>query len=105
MAKKLKAIVAKGRGKLPEVDAPESVKLMWRRVAEHVISRPQFRRWGTGYGGYGFGNNSSSEPIRNWQEEYHDEKGFGGTHFETRYWVKKKWTDFNCTTNCMKVSD
>ncbi|NIU82165.1 MAG: aldehyde ferredoxin oxidoreductase, partial [Candidatus Thorarchaeota archaeon] len=23
---------------------------------------------------------------------------------ETRFWVKKKWADFNCTTNCMKVS-
>jgi aldehyde:ferredoxin oxidoreductase len=24
--------------------------------------------------------------------------------FETRYWVKKLWADFNCTTSCMKLS-
>jgi aldehyde:ferredoxin oxidoreductase len=40
----------------------------------------------------------------NWQEEWHDEKSIGGPMFETRFWVKKKWSDFNCTTSCMKVS-
>jgi aldehyde:ferredoxin oxidoreductase len=59
---------------------------------------------GTGYAGYAVGADTSSEPIRNWQEEWHDEKSFGGPMFETKFWVKKKWADFNCTTNCMKVS-
>ncbi len=103
-SKNLKAIVAKGRGRMPAPDAPEASKLLWKRTHEHLIARKQFRRWGTGYGGFSFGNNTSSEPIRNWQEEWHDEKSIGGPMFETRYWVKKKWTDFNCTTNCMKVS-
>ena len=89
---------------MPRPNAPEAAKLIWRRTHEHLIARTQFRRWGTGYGGYSFGNNTSSEPIRNWQEEWHDEKSIGGPMFETRFWVKKKWTDFNCTTNCMKVS-
>jgi aldehyde:ferredoxin oxidoreductase len=62
------------------------------------------RRWGTGYGGYGTGNESSSEPVRNWQEEWHDEKSMGGPKFENKFWVKKKWADYGCTTNCMKVS-
>jgi aldehyde:ferredoxin oxidoreductase len=103
-SKRLKAIVAKGRGRMPAVDAPEAAKLLWRRSHEYLIARSGFRRQGTGYGGYGFGNNTSSEPIRNWQEEWHDEKSFGGPMFETRFWVKKKWSDWNCTTNCMKVS-
>jgi aldehyde:ferredoxin oxidoreductase len=103
-SKNLKAVVAKGRGRMPTVDAPEAAKLLWRRSHEHLIARSGFRRQGTGYGGYGFGNNTSSEPIRNWQEEWHDERSFGGPMFETRFWVKKKWSDWNCTTNCMKVS-
>jgi aldehyde:ferredoxin oxidoreductase len=103
-SKNLKAIVAKGRGRMPAVDAPEAAKLLLKKTHEHLIARSGFRRQGTGYGGYGFGNNTSSEPIRNWQEEWHDERSFGGPMFETRFWVKKKWSDWNCTTNCMKVS-
>jgi aldehyde:ferredoxin oxidoreductase len=103
-SKNLKAVVAKGRGKLPEVDAPEAVKQLWKRTHEYLMAKTMFRRHGTGYAGYAVGAETSSEPIRNWQEEWHDEKSFAGTRFETRYWVKKKWADFNCTTNCMKVS-
>jgi aldehyde:ferredoxin oxidoreductase len=103
-SKNLKAIVAKGRGMIPKVDAPESVKLLWKDVHKGLINRGSFRRQGTGYGGYATGASSSSEPVRNWQEEWHDEKQFGGPYFETRFWVKKKWADFNCTVNCMKVS-
>jgi aldehyde:ferredoxin oxidoreductase len=103
-SKNLKAIVAKGRGMIPKVDAPEAVKLLWRNVHQGLISRTGMRRTGTGYGGYGTGFGSSSEPVRNWQEEWHDEKSLGGPMFETRFWVKKKWADHNCTVNCMKVS-
>jgi len=103
-SKNLKAIVAKGRGALPEVDAPEAVKALWKRAHEHLISRDSFRRQGTGYAGWSTGATMSSEPVRNWQEEWHDERSYGGPMFETRYWVKKYWADFNCTTNCMKVS-
>jgi aldehyde:ferredoxin oxidoreductase len=103
-SKNLKAVVAKGRGKLPEVDAPEAVKLLWKKTHEHLMGRTAMRRQGTGYAGYSVGADTSSEPVRNWQEEWHDEKSFGGPMFETKFWVKKKWADFNCTTNCMKVS-
>ena len=103
-SKNLKAVVAKGRGPLPKVDAPEATALLWRRTHEILMGRTQFRRVGTGYAGYSVGAETSSEPIRNWQEEWHDEKSFGGPMFEQRFWVKKKWADFNCTTNCMKVS-
>jgi len=77
---------------------------MWKKVHENTISRDGFRRWGTGYAGWSVGAETSSEPVRNWQEEWHDERGFGGPMFETRFWVKKYWADFNCTTSCMKVS-
>jgi aldehyde:ferredoxin oxidoreductase len=103
-SKNLKAIVAKGRGKLPEVDAPEAVKSMWKEIHKHLIAKTDFRREGTAYAGYSVGAETSSEPIRNWQEEWHDEKQYGGPQFENRYWVKKLWADFNCTTNCMKLS-
>ena len=102
-SKKLKAVVAKGRGKLPSVDAPEAVKLLWKRAHQILIGKTEFRRYGTGYAGYEVGADTSSEPIRNWQTEWHDEKSYAGPRFE-QYWVKKKWSDFNCTTNCMKVS-
>jgi aldehyde:ferredoxin oxidoreductase len=103
-SKNLKAVVAKGRGGLPKVDAPEAVKLLWRRTHQILIGRTQFRRHGTGYAGYATGAETSSEPIRNWQEEWHDEKSYAGPRFEDRFWVKKRWADFNCTTSCMKVS-
>ena len=103
-SKNLKAIAAKGRGPLPKVFAPEAVKVLWKKVHERLISRDAFRRQGTGYAGWSVGANTSSEPVRNWQEEWHDERSFGGPMFETRYWVKKYWADFNCTTSCMKIS-
>lgn len=103
-SKNLKALVAKGRNQLPEVDAPETVKLLWRRVHQHLIEQDSFRRQGTGFGGWYFGATMSSEPVKNWQEEWHDERSFSGPMFETQFWVKKYWADFNCTTSCMKVS-
>jgi aldehyde:ferredoxin oxidoreductase len=103
-SKNLKAVVAKGRGGLPKVDAPEAVKLLWRKTHQLLIKDTQFRRHGTGYAGYEVGAKTSSEPIRNWQEEWHDEKSYAGPRFEDRFWVKKRWADFNCTMNCMKVS-
>jgi len=57
-----------------------------------------------GYGGYSVGAHASSEPVRNWQEEWHDEKRFGGPKFDFRYWVKRYWSDFNCAGSCMKLA-
>src|SRR4030042_4034473 len=67
-SKNLKAVVAKGRGGLPKVSAPEAVKLLWRKTHQILIGRTQFRRHGTGYAGYSVGAETSSEPGRNWQE-------------------------------------
>ena len=103
-SKNLKAIVAKGRGSLPTVADPVKVKDLWTAVSRANIDRGSMRRWGTGFGGYSTGANSSSEPVRNWQDEWHDEQSFGGPMFETRFWIKRYWADFNCTTSCMKIS-
>jgi aldehyde:ferredoxin oxidoreductase len=103
-SKNLKAVVVKGRGPLPEVAAPKTVEILWREYHRRLISRDRMRRWGTGYAGWEVGSVTSSEPVRNWQEEWHDERSFGGPRFSTRYWVKRYWSDFNCTTSCMKIS-
>jgi aldehyde:ferredoxin oxidoreductase len=103
-SKNLKAIVAKGRGPLPDVHDLDRLKQLWDRAHKMLIARDSWRRSGTGYGGWSTAATMSSEPVRNWQEEWHDERSFAGPRFETRYWVKKYWADFNCTANCMKLS-
>ncbi|MGB9740737.1 MAG: aldehyde ferredoxin oxidoreductase family protein [Candidatus Bathyarchaeia archaeon] len=103
-SKKLKAIVAKGSGPLPEVADMEKVKELTSVVCSDVYGSELWRRWGTGSAGYEVGAKTSSEPIRNWQEEWHDEKGFGVDQFESRVWVKPYWGDFGCPTTCLKVA-
>ncbi len=105
-SKNLKAIVAKGSGPLPEVAKPLTFKAVYKEInrPENVGWGDSMKRWGTGYGGYEVGANSSSEPVRNWQEEWHDEKQFGGNRFDTKYWVKRYWSDFHCAGACLKLA-
>ena len=103
-SKKLKAVVAKGTGPLPEVADIKGVKNLIETVCNDVYEGELWRRWGTGGGGYWFGNKTSSEPIRNWQEEWHDEKGYGVDKFENRLWMKPYWGDFGCPTTCLKLA-
>lgn len=103
-SKNLKAIVAKGTGPLPEVADPDKVKGLIREYDKISFERDRLRRWGTGYSGYDVGARRSSEPVRNWQEEWHDEKGIGGPNFDLRYWIKRYWGDFGCAITCMKLA-
>jgi aldehyde:ferredoxin oxidoreductase len=104
-SKNLKAIVAKGSKPLPEVANPETVKILWREIDKKYCDKERLQSLcGTGYAGYTVGAELSSEPVRNWQEEWHDEKGFGGPKFDYRYWVKRFWSDFNCANSCMKLA-
>ena len=103
-SKKLKAIAVKGTGPLPEVADLPRVRRMINAVNRNAYDNVLWRRWGTGGGGYSFGAKTSSEPIRNWQEEWHDEKGYGVDQFENRVWVKQAWSDFGCPTNCLKIA-
>jgi len=103
-SKNLKAIVAKGRGPLPKVAAPKTVEILLKEYHKRLISKHTLRLWGSGYEGYEFGVKTSSEPVRNWQEEWHDERSISGPRYSARFWVKPYWADFNCTMSCMKIS-
>ena len=102
-SKNLKAVVAKGFGPLPEVDDPESMAAMYKTMSAPAYERETFRRWGTGNGGYYFGAGTSSEPIRNWQEEWHDIEDYSGDEFD-KFWAKKYWGDFGCPVTCLKLA-
>jgi len=103
-AKKLKAIAVKGTGPLPEVAELKKVKRLIKVVNDNAYESELWRRWGTGSGGYEVGAKTSSEPVRNWQDEWHDEKSFGVDQFENRVWIKQFWSDFGCPTCCLKIA-
>jgi aldehyde:ferredoxin oxidoreductase len=103
-SKNVKAIVAKGTGPLPEVVDPPRVYNLIQKVCDLCFASDIRRRWGTGHLGHDVGFRLSSEPIKNWQEEWHDERSFGVDKFEERVWVKRYWAEFGCPTSCLKVS-
>jgi aldehyde:ferredoxin oxidoreductase len=103
-SKRLKAIAVKGTGPLPEAADIRKVKRYIQKVNDNAYDSPLWRRWGTGGGGYEFGAESSSEPVRNWQGEWHNERSYGVDQFENRTWVKQSWSDFGCPTCCLKVA-
>lgn len=102
-SKNLKAILAKGTGPLPEAENMEKVKTLMDKVCKNAYRDESFRRWGTSTMGYEAGAKSSSEPVRNWQEEWHDEESFKVDQFE-RLWIKKFWGDFGCPITCLKIA-
>jgi len=103
-SKNLKALVVKGTGPLPKVADFNAVKKLIEKVCRDCYENDGFRRWGTAFVGYDVGYRLSAEPIRNWQEEWHDEKTFGVDRFEERVWVKRYWGDFGCPTTCIKIA-
>jgi aldehyde:ferredoxin oxidoreductase len=103
-SKNLKAIVAKGMGPLPGVKNHERVKELIIKACKECFKAELWRRWGTGGGGYSFAAKSSSEPVRNWQEEWHDKKSYAVDKFEQRLWIKQYWGDFGCPTTCLKLA-
>ncbi|MBO8175010.1 MAG: aldehyde ferredoxin oxidoreductase [Thermococcus sp.] len=103
-SKMLKAIVVKGSKALPPVYDKEKFKTMLREFQRELLTLTTFRQWGTGAGGYSVGKDRSSQPIRNWQEEYHDNEEISVVNFELKAWIKKYWADYGCPLNCMKIS-
>jgi len=103
-SKNLKAIVAKGTGPLPEIANPKELAVLMELGYESAFANKQRNMWGTGAGAYSTGAEASAEPVRNWQEEWHDKKSIGVVHLETRNWVKRNWSDFGCTRACMKLA-
>ena len=102
-AKNLKAIVVKGFGPLPEVYDKEKMLQLAKEFSKKNFEMEKFRRWGTGSAGYSVGAETSSEPVRNWQEEWHNKESFKGEKFD-KYWIKKYWGDFNCPVTCLKLA-
>jgi aldehyde:ferredoxin oxidoreductase len=102
-SKNLKAIVVKGFGPLPETASKKKVQETYNQFSKRDFQIEGFRRYGTGGGGYETGAAMSSEPVRNWQEEWHDEKGYKGEEFD-KHWIKKYWGDFGCPVTCLKLA-
>jgi aldehyde:ferredoxin oxidoreductase len=103
-SKNLKAILVKGSRALPAAHDGAAVRHFIEEMHRQTVGKSPFGRWGTAAGGYSFGNESSSEPIRNWQDEWHDDSRISVAQFESRAWIKKRWADYGCPVNCMKVS-
>ncbi|MEM2273088.1 MAG: aldehyde ferredoxin oxidoreductase C-terminal domain-containing protein [Candidatus Bathyarchaeia archaeon] len=102
-SKKLKAVVAKGTGPLPEVYDLEKTIEYANKIVQVMLNSDSFRRWGTGAAGYTIGAELSSEPVMNWQEEWHNERSYGVDKFEC-FWVKRFWGDFGCALTCLKLA-
>ncbi|MEM1582716.1 MAG: aldehyde ferredoxin oxidoreductase C-terminal domain-containing protein [Candidatus Bathyarchaeia archaeon] len=102
-SKKLKAVLVKGTGPLPDVYDLDKTIENANIIVRETLGNDLFRRWGTGAAGYTTGAETSSEPIMNWQEEWHDERSFGVDKFEP-FWVKRYWADFGCALNCLKIA-
>ncbi|ADT85119.1 aldehyde ferredoxin oxidoreductase family protein [Thermococcus barophilus] len=103
-SKMLKAVVVKGSKALPQVYDREKFKTMLREFQKELLTLTTFRQWGTGAGGYSVGKDRSSQPVKNWQEEYHDNEEISVVNFELKAWIKKYWADYGCPVNCMKIS-
>ena len=103
-SKNLKALVIKGTGPLPSVVNMSKVMDLIQKIATRSYLNEAFRRWGTAPEGYYTGSAKSSQPIKNWQEEWHDERELGVDKFERRVWVKRYWGDFGCPLTCMKIA-
>ncbi|MFW9941482.1 MAG: aldehyde ferredoxin oxidoreductase family protein [Candidatus Thorarchaeota archaeon] len=102
-SKNLKAVVVKGFGPLPDVNDQDKMLELSQEFSNNCFTIEFFRRWGTGSGGYTFGADSSSEPVRNWQEEWHNEESYRGEEFD-KLWVKKYWGDYGCPVTCLKLA-
>ncbi|MGC9009539.1 MAG: aldehyde ferredoxin oxidoreductase family protein [Sulfolobales archaeon] len=103
-SKKLKAIVVRGRGPLPEVSDSEKFLSLRKEIISLIMKDYHMKHWGTPLGIYYTGATTSSEPIRNWQEEWHNVREFSHWELETKYWVRRYWSDYSCPLSCMKVS-
>ena len=103
-SKKLKAIIVKGTGPLPEVANKDELVIKLKELWRTLSRRSGLKEWGTTPGIYNVGYETSSEPIKNWREEWHDRKELMISNFECGVWIKRFWSDFGCPTACMKLS-
>jgi aldehyde:ferredoxin oxidoreductase len=103
-SKNLKAIAVKGTKPAPDIADPEEMtRLMDELFKGSLAGRAGMHEYGTTRGIYNTGFVRSSEPVRNWQEEWHDEKAIMGEMFAAEQWQRRYWSDYACTTACCKI--
>jgi len=103
-SKNLKALICKGNGPAPEVADQKKVDALteWTRLNSAIV-RQSTHEYGTTAGIYTTGNTRSSEPVKNWQSEWHDQKQIQGVYFAAEQWVRRYWADMCCTVACSKL--
>ncbi len=103
-SKNLKAIISKGTGPAPDVADQAKVNALqdWSRLNSHVVGQSR-HEYGTTAGIYTTGNVRSSEPVKNWQSEWHDQVQIRGEFFAAEQWVRRYWADMACTVACSKL--
>jgi aldehyde:ferredoxin oxidoreductase len=103
-SKNLKAIVCKGTGAAPAVaDQAKLNTLMESARVNLPIVRFSTREYGTSAGIFTTGNTNSSEPVKNWQSEWHDQQQIRGAYFAGDQWLRRYWADYGCTVACSKL--
>ena len=103
-SKNLKALALKGTGPAPAItDSRKMTSLMGKLRTDVLVGRAGMHEYGTARGIYGTGNVRSSEPVLNWQEEWHDEKAIQGEFFAAEQWQRRYWSDYACTVACAKI--
>ncbi len=102
-AKKVKAVAVRGTGPMPRARWPGWVRHLiaeaWRKLNGNTLTK----YWGTGLGAYMVAARTSSEPVRNWRDEWHANRNLAPQMFEA-HWVKRYWGDYGCPSTCMKIS-
>jgi len=100
-SKMLKAVVVKGRGPLPKVAKPEKLKELFNLVVDRILKdEARFRVWGTTEGLWHTGHDLSSEPVRNWQEEWHNNPKASVAELQ-KLWSKVYRSCAYCPVSCM----
>ncbi len=103
-SKNLKAIVCRGLGPAPDVfDQKKLLELMtWARQNLPILRRSSIE-YGTTGGIFRTGNVTSTEPVRNWQSEWHDRREVMAENFAANQWVRRYWADYGCLVACSKL--
>jgi aldehyde:ferredoxin oxidoreductase len=103
-SKNVKAVVVNGTGPAPELADPENVyaAMDYLRVETPFLSA-NMHEYGTTGGIFRTGNVASAEPVRNWQEEWHEQTQIQAEFFAAEQWVRRYWADYGCTVACSKA--
>jgi aldehyde:ferredoxin oxidoreductase len=102
-SKNLKAIAVKGNRPLPEIADPDAVAVLMNKLHKEVpVNRADMHEYGTTRILYSTANERSAEPVRNWQEEWHDREETKVQHYADD-WQRRYWSDYACTLACCKI--